>query len=136
MILASGTKTGESVAKPVQKIWIDHDTDLLDLTVTDDHGAERVVHTTQHHPFWDVSTHTRVEAESLRVGEHLASSTAATVMVVAKTVVYGAAGMRDLTISDVHDFYITTGTTTASILVHNCPAAAAGAGTYRARPHG
>ena len=50
MVLASDTSAGESVAKPVQKVWMDHDIDLLDLTVTDDHGAEQFVHTTQHHP--------------------------------------------------------------------------------------
>jgi len=119
-VLATDTNTGKSAAKPVQKVWVDHDTDLLDLTVTDGDGGSQVIHTTAHHPFWDHVTRTWVRAGDLRVGEELTSSTATRATVTAKTVVSGAGDMWDLTIPDVHDFYITTSTTT-SILVHNCP---------------
>ena len=46
----------EEGGRTVQHIWINHDTDLLDVTVNIGHGRTAVLHTTSNHPFWDNTT--------------------------------------------------------------------------------
>jgi hypothetical protein len=56
-------KSGKDVGgRTVEHVWINHDTDLLDVTISDGHGHASVIHTTANHPFWDDTTHTWVRA--------------------------------------------------------------------------
>jgi len=105
-------------------VWVDRDDDLMDVTVVSD-GKPSVVHTTQHHPLWDVTRHAWVEADQLTPGDLLRSVDGATVTYTSETVVPGTADMWDLTITSDHDFYIHTGNA-GTVLVHNCPSSQSG----------
>ena len=76
------------------------------------------LHTTQHHPFWDQTDHRWVDARDLKTDHQLLTGDGATVTVVAVTTVTGTKLMRDLTIADIHTYYVIAGTT--PVLVHNC----------------
>ena len=116
-VLATDPKTGKTAARPVTKVWVDHDTDLMDVTVRSG-GTTTVIHSTQHHPFWDTRTRQWTEADVLTVGDGLLTSSGGTATVAATKVVPGTAYMWDLTVATDHDFYVGPGT---GVLVHNCP---------------
>lgn len=105
-------------ARTGEKVWVNHDTDLMDVTVASADGSG-VIHATAHHLFWDATQKAWVEADRLRLGDRLRSDDGAIVTVQNTATVPGAASMWDLTITDDHDFYINTASATA--LVHNCP---------------
>jgi Pretoxin HINT domain len=71
-------RDGITTDKVVTTLHNNHDTDLADLTVVDDSGARAIIHTTQNHPFWDVTSHKWTEAGKLRPGDQLRSSTTIT----------------------------------------------------------
>lgn len=144
--------TGQTGGQLVQAVLVNHDTDLLDLTVTNPADVTSVVHTTAKHPFYSpIRTEARtagdrvtglanttgtvdapaagwVDAQDLRPGDQLATPFRDSVAHVAgSTPVSGSADMWDLTIETTHTFYIAT--PTANVLVHNCP-------TPAATPHG
>jgi RHS repeat-associated protein len=113
----------EEGARTVQHIWINHDTDLLDVTVSTGHGHTAVLHTTSNHPFWDDTTHTWVAAGKLHLGDRLASTGGQHPVVAALKVTPGAANRWNLTVQQLHTYYVVAGGT--PILVHNtddgCP---------------
>jgi hypothetical protein len=117
-VLATNTKTGKTEAKTVTKVWVNHDDDLLDLTVTSG-STTSVVHTTQHHPFWDTTRGKWIQAGQLPAGDQLRSNNGTIVTAAGSTVKPGTTDMWDLTVAGDHDFYITV--TSGSVLVHNCP---------------
>jgi hypothetical protein len=81
-----------------------------------------VLHTTQHHPFWNRTTSEWVNAAELKPGDQLKTDDGATAEVVDVHNFTGAQGMRDLTVADVHTYYVLAGST--PVLVHNtngCP---------------
>jgi len=121
MVLATDTATGKTQAEPVTTLWLNHDTDLMDVTVKTASGTS-TIKSTQHHLFWDLSTHAWVQAEDLSAGSSLQTPNGGTATVVATTVIPGAADMWDLTVNNDHDFYVvvSAGSQTA-VLVHNCP---------------
>ncbi|MFL0289902.1 Hint domain-containing protein [Mycobacterium sp. SMC-18] len=144
-VWSTDLETGRASGQLVQAVLVDHDTDLLDLTITNPADVASVVHTTAKHPFYSTShahtsspevvglaatagTGTRsvaewVDAKDLRTGDGLATPFSDTVAyVAASTPVSGTADMWDLTVENTHNFYIAT--RTAAVLVHNCPAAA------------
>ncbi|WP_157734887.1 polymorphic toxin-type HINT domain-containing protein [Pseudofrankia inefficax] len=95
---------------------VHHDTDLFDLTVRTSHGTA-VIHTTEHHPFWDETTHISTDADRLRAGHRLHTDDGTLASVVAVVVLPGSAPMWDLTVNHTHTFYIRTAST--YVLVHN-----------------
>ncbi|MDX1870586.1 polymorphic toxin-type HINT domain-containing protein [Mycolicibacterium sp. 120266] len=139
--------TGQTSGQPVQAVLVNHDTDLLDLTITNPADVTSLVHTTAKHPFYS-PTHTQtrpadsavtglanttgtatapgagwVDAQDLHPGDQLATPFYDSVAHVANhTPVAGTADMWDLTITTTHTFYIST--PTANVLVHNCPMSA------------
>ena len=137
--------TGRTAGQRVQAVLVNHDTDLLDLTVTNPADVTSVVHTTAKHPFF-IPTRARapeiagladatgnpaaesagwVDAQDLRPGDQLATPFPDSVAHVADhTRVPGTANMWDLTVETTHTFYIVT--PTSALLVHNCPMAAPG----------
>ena len=115
---ATDPTTGKTAAQTVTQVWVNHDTDLMDLTVQT--GAKSsVIHATQHHLFWDATRHAWTEADRLTAGDQLRTDDGTFAAVTSTLVVTGAADMWDLTVTNNHDFYIVTAT--ANILVHNCP---------------
>ncbi|WP_274703361.1 ricin-type beta-trefoil lectin domain protein [Micromonospora sp. S4605] len=125
-VLATDPETGQTEAKPVEQLHSNHDTDLTDLTVriedttpadgTDD-STTTVLYTTQHHPFWDQTNQQWVYAANLTVGHQLRTTDGDTVTVTAVRNHTSAQNMRDLTIADIHTYYVIAGNT--PVLVHN-----------------
>jgi RHS repeat-associated protein len=115
---ATDPATGKTSAQTVTKVWVNHDTDLMDVIIKAG-GKTSVIHATQHHLFWDVTRHAWTDAQNLKPGDGLHTDNGGTIAtVVSTTVVPGAADMWDLTIQTAHDFYIVAAA--ASVLVHNC----------------
>jgi RHS repeat-associated protein len=133
--------TGYAVAEPVTALHINHDTELTDVTVSADsfdpvaatvsegaggrstRGPTTVLHTTAHHPFWDATTSTWVDAAKLIPGRStLTSPVGRHLLVVAVHSFHGGRDMRDLTVDNIHTYYVIAGST--AVLVHNangCP---------------
>jgi hypothetical protein len=110
-------RDGITTDKVVTALHHNHDTDLADLTVVDDSGARAIVHTTQNHPFWDVTSHKWTEAGKLRPGDQLRSSTTNHIHVVAVLPLIKPRTMLNLTVADIHTYYVMAGDT--PVLVHN-----------------
>jgi RHS repeat-associated protein len=117
---ATGKEEG---GRSVQHVWINHDHDLLDVTVTTGPGHTSTIHTTANHPFWDESTHTWVPAGNLHPGHHLASTNGNHPVVLTIKPAPGTANRWNLTVQQLHTYYVVAGGT--SVLVHNtntgCP---------------
>ena len=111
----TGKKEG---GRTVQHIWINHDTDLLDVVVSTGHGHTATIHTTANHPFWDNTTHSWVSAGNLKPGHQLATTNDGQhPTVLATKVTPGAADRWNLTVQQLHTYYVMAGST--PILVHN-----------------
>jgi hypothetical protein len=115
---ATDTKTGKTTAQTVTTVWVNHDTDLMNVSVKAG-GVISAIHATQHHLFWDPVRHAWVEADQLKIGENLRTDSGAVATVAGTVILAGAADMWDLTVDNDHDFYVVT--TAANVLVHNCP---------------
>jgi hypothetical protein len=99
-------------------------------------SATVVLHTTTHHPFWDQDTQSWVNAADLTPGHHLHTTNGQQVTITAVHSHTGAQVMRDLTIADIHTYYVMAGNT--PVLVHNCGEPWMGENTYAKidRDHG
>jgi RHS repeat-associated protein len=133
-VLSKDPMSGKTTAEPVQLLHINHDSDLVDVTVSVGAGSSAsghdrgdgtvrgptqvTLHTTVHHPFWDVSAGAWVDAADLKTGDRLLSADGATVIVAAVAIHAGTALMRDLTVADIHTYYVLV--SAAPVLVHNC----------------
>ena len=119
----------------VQQVFLNHDTDLIDVTLAVhpvakqtkqqqvavvSHGSHappvtfEVVHTTQKHPW--LTTKGWITAGLLHLGDQVQQLGGATATVVALKVIHGAADMYDLTVSNVHTFAVGA----EQFVVHNC----------------
>ncbi|MFJ5305657.1 ricin-type beta-trefoil lectin domain protein [Streptomyces sp. NPDC088350] len=119
---AANPKTGKHQgARTVQHVWINHDRDLLDLTIRTADGQTATLHTTANHPFWDDTSHTWVPAGKLHDGDALSTATNGHAFVVSTQPTPGAANRWNLTVQQLHTYYVMAGTT--PVLVHNknCP---------------
>ncbi len=116
-VLATDTATGKTEPELVTTLWLNHDTDLLDLTISDGRGSTGELHTTGNHPIWDVSRHAWVLAADLRTGDLLRQLDGQTATVIALMSHSGTANMWDLTVANDHDFFVGTGS--HAVLVHN-----------------
>ncbi|MEU3518144.1 polymorphic toxin-type HINT domain-containing protein [Streptomyces sp. NPDC006654] len=115
---AADPKTGKHQgARTVQHVWINHDHDLLDLTIRTKNGHTATLHTTANHPFWDDTTHTWVAAGLLHRGNALSTASNGHAYVVAANPTPGTANRWNLTVQQLHTYYVVAGGT--SVLVHN-----------------
>jgi RHS repeat-associated protein len=124
-VASADPTTGKYVGgRKIVATIINHDNNLIDVTVDTGHHHIVVIHTTTEHPFWDNTTHTWVPAAHLVPGHTLASiGPTADARVVATHLTPGVAYRYNLTIQQLHTYYVLAGTT--PILVHNsaaCPA--------------
>ncbi|MEU2334794.1 ricin-type beta-trefoil lectin domain protein [Streptomyces sp. NPDC013172] len=104
-------------ARTVQHVWINHDHDLLDLTIRTKNGHTATLHTTANHPFWDDTTHKWVAAGKLHQGDALNTITNGHAYVVAAQPTPGTANRWNLTVQQLHTYYVVAGD--VPILVHN-----------------
>ncbi|MGW1784042.1 polymorphic toxin-type HINT domain-containing protein [Streptomyces sp. NPDC002143] len=115
---AADQTTGKHVGpRPVQYVLINHDYDLLDLTIRGEDGETATLHTTANHPFWDDTAHLWVPAGELQRGDTLNTSTNHHAYVVSTRITPGAADRWNLTVNDLHTYYVLAGET--PVLVHN-----------------
>jgi YD repeat-containing protein len=116
--------TGRSTAKTVTALFLNQDTDLADVTVRTSDGGTTVLHTTQHHPFWDRTRGGWIDAGQLRADDVLDAADGSKVIVVSVRSFTGTHAMRDLTVADLHAYYVIAGNT--PVLVHNTDGDACG----------
>ncbi|WP_330186416.1 LamG-like jellyroll fold domain-containing protein [Dactylosporangium sp. AC04546] len=117
-VLATDPATGRTTARTVELLHRNRDRDLTDVTV-EGGGRTAVIHTTQHHPFWDATTNRWRDAADLEAGAStLVDPAGRTLRVVAVRNFAGEAEMRDLTVANFHTYYVIAGD--APVLVHNC----------------
>jgi RHS repeat-associated protein len=104
--------------EPVTHLHRNTDTQLADLTVIDPAGHRATIHTTSNHPFWDATTQRRTPTAELRPSDLLLTTPGHDgVHVVSVHTFAGHQQMLNLTIANIHTYYVVAGTT--PILVHN-----------------
>ncbi|MER6078066.1 polymorphic toxin-type HINT domain-containing protein [Streptomyces sp. NPDC001833] len=94
------------------------DNDLVDVTVHTPDGHTETLHTTSKHPFWDETDHTWVPASDLKPHDALATADGQKAYVVAVHQTPGAGNRYNLTVAQLHTYYVLAGAT--PVLVHNC----------------
>ncbi|PZF99891.1 sugar-binding protein, partial [Micromonospora deserti] len=117
-VLAQDPSTGENSSRVVERLHINHDQALTDLFIRTGDGEFAKVETTQHHPFWSESRRDWVAAGDLQPTEWLRTASNERANVAKVHNYTGSQEMRDLTVADIHTYYVLAGTT--PVLVHNC----------------
>jgi hypothetical protein len=125
-VVATDPTTGKTEARTVTRQHINRDRDLTNLAIRTVDGKTTTVRTTQNHPFWNDKAKQFVAAAAL-LGAVLfgaqattaESATAATTSPVVESVqnYTGDRIMYDLTVDEIHTYYVIVGTT--PVLVHN-----------------
>ncbi|MFJ9809408.1 ricin-type beta-trefoil lectin domain protein [Streptomyces sp. NPDC101158] len=128
---AADPNTGEDKGGRIVVATLAHDdSDLVDLSVRLPAGDTETIHTTSEHPFWDATSHAWVPAAGLTPGHALTTPDGRPVLVVEVQQTPGTATRYNLTVDELHTFYVLAGA--APVLVHNeCPTSAA----LKAAPH-
>jgi hypothetical protein len=112
-VLAADPLTGERGVRNVTHVWR-HEDILVDLETSD--GA--VVSTTDDHPFWNATDQQWQPAIALDPGDRLLTATGTLLMVDGLDLTTADAGVAyNLTVDDLHTYYVGIGNHTA--LVHN-----------------
>ncbi|WP_285786497.1 FG-GAP-like repeat-containing protein [Micromonospora sp. NBRC 101691] len=117
-VLAHDPETGETSAEVVTDLHVNRDAELTDLSVRTEGGEFVTLETTENHPFWSESRQEWVDAGELRPTELLKTSTGEIVSVAKVHTFLGDATMHDLTVANVHTYYVLASVT--AVLVHNC----------------
>ncbi|KRF33255.1 polymorphic toxin-type HINT domain-containing protein [Yonghaparkia sp. Soil809] len=113
-VLAADPETGEFGSRPVTALI--EGTGVKELvTVTTEHGS---VVATAGHPFWSESDAAWVDAGDLEVGDAVLEADGGTSVVTALAEVVQPATVRNLTVADLHTYFVVVGD--APTLVHNC----------------
>lgn len=128
VVLATDPTTGETVGKPVTALHLNEDAELTDLILAVSGGNEARIETTWHHPFWSITRRQWVDAADLLIGEVLQGERGRSSTVAGVTNRKGAQRMHDLTVADIHTYYVLAGNT--PVLVHNCGGAIVDPGKY------
>ncbi|MFJ2746718.1 polymorphic toxin-type HINT domain-containing protein [Streptomyces sp. NPDC087297] len=116
-VLATDPETGETSKQAVTAtIYTEDDKTYVDLTVQTPDGAKSIT-TTDHHPFWSESDQAWKDAEDLQPGETLRGDDGASVAVAAVRAYEAFNETYNLTVADLHTYYVLAGET--PILVHN-----------------
>lgn len=116
-VLATDPATGKTEARTVTALHRNIDSDLTDVAVTTSDGRTEVIHTTQHHPFWNDTTQKWEYAADLKPGTELRTTDGTIVRVTAVRNFTGSKEMRDLTVDAIHTYYVLAAGT--PVLVHN-----------------
>lgn len=119
-VLATDPQTGLSRPEKVLKVIVTHtDEDFTDLSLSGSTAPSppQKLTTTWHHPFWDATHHKWTNAEELTPGTRLRGPDGSTVTVLAVRNYHRHAPTYDLTVADLHSYYVLAGQT--PVLVHN-----------------
>ncbi|WIN00700.1 RHS repeat-associated core domain-containing protein [Actinoplanes oblitus] len=118
-VLATDPQTGQNAAEQVEVLHDNVDEDFADLTVQLTDGTSSVINTTAHHPFWDETDQKWTNAADLPTGHHLRDQAGHDAATVTNVYAYpGAHHMHNLTVANLHTYYVLAGDT--PVLVHNC----------------
>ncbi|MFD8970685.1 RHS repeat-associated core domain-containing protein [Streptomyces sp. NPDC059568] len=117
-VLATDPETGESGPREVTAlIEGTGDKTLVDITIDSATGPGKLT-ATDGHPFWVPALREWVEAAKLQPGQWLQTSTGTWTQITAVTHRTQKATVNNLTVDDLHTYYVLAGQTPA--LVHNC----------------
>ncbi|SCL55079.1 intein C-terminal splicing region/RHS repeat-associated core domain-containing protein [Micromonospora yangpuensis] len=116
-VVAEDPETGAAGVREVVATHVNLDVELADLTLSTVAGPV-LVETTVDHPFWSRDRSAWVGAGGLRAGERMLSADGAPVTVSQVRSHLGQRVMYDLTIDNIHTYYVLAGNT--PVLVHNC----------------
>lgn len=130
-VLATDPQTGVTAPEKVQRVIVtrtDKDFTTLALDTVPVRGPPHKTHsdestshtltTTWHHPFWDATRHRWTDAHDLTAGTKLRTETGTTVTVTKVHNFHQHQTTYDLTVGDLHTYYVLAGAT--PVLVHNC----------------
>ncbi|MGW0468475.1 DddA-like double-stranded DNA deaminase toxin [Streptomyces sp. NPDC003027] len=120
LVTATDPVTGETGPRAVaQSIHTPDDRNFTDVTLTD--GS--TLTSTSHHPYWAEDDRTWKNASDLKAGDTLRTPQNSTAAIASTRNWQGLQDAYDLTVADLHTYYVSTGTT--NLLVHNtdeaCP---------------
>ncbi|MDX3404596.1 RHS repeat-associated core domain-containing protein [Streptomyces sp. ME01-18h] len=104
-------------SRTVTALIVHRDNDLVDVTVRTADGKTSTIQATSRHPFWDDTLHAWVRAADLQSGHLLNTAADTHVSVIDVRNRPGSADMYNLSVSDLHTYYVLAGD--ASVLVHN-----------------
>ncbi|MDI1461343.1 ricin-type beta-trefoil lectin domain protein [Catellatospora sp. KI3] len=135
-VLATDPQTGETAAQKVTALHVNFDVELTDISVGapteprlalegrgpargagTTRGPTATLKTTQNHPFWDATDGRWVDAAHLTVGHELVGPDGDVQYVLAVRNYLGGRQMRDLTVANLHTYYVVAGG--GPVLVHN-----------------
>ncbi|MFJ8533266.1 polymorphic toxin-type HINT domain-containing protein [Streptomyces sp. NPDC093591] len=119
----SGETTAETVTAEIKGKGVKH---LVEVKVDTDGDAGEATDTiteTDGHPFWVPELGEWVNATDLKSGQWLRTSAGTLVQITAVERRTESARVHNLTVDDVHTYYVVAGDT--SVLVHNCGVTAA-----------
>ncbi|MFH8692789.1 RHS repeat-associated core domain-containing protein [Streptomyces anulatus] len=115
-VLATDPETGESGPRPVTAlIKGTGDKQLVDITLGT--GTSHTLTATDGHPFWAPALNRWIQADKLTDGQWLQTSTGTWVQITAVTHRTTSTTVYNLTVADLHTYYVLAGTT--PVLVHN-----------------
>ncbi|MCZ1006405.1 polymorphic toxin-type HINT domain-containing protein [Streptomyces lydicus] len=116
-VLATDPETGKTAPRKVTRLIVTEDDKLFnELTLTTPNGPRKLT-ATYEHPFWSPSQHRWLPANELTPGTTLLSNDGSTVRVQANRPFDKHARTYNLTVEDLHTYYVMAGQT--SVLVHN-----------------
>jgi RHS repeat-associated protein len=122
-VLAYNPKMGKMELEPILHVWINHDHDLVDLTITTttkgEHGkpatrTSELVHTNQKHPFF-TREHGFLPVGQIKLGMHVLRADGRVGVVTGWKVVPGTKTMYNLEVAQDHTFTVGSG----QWVVHN-----------------
>ncbi|MFJ8475887.1 polymorphic toxin-type HINT domain-containing protein [Kitasatospora sp. NPDC094011] len=123
-VAASDPQTGDTVGKSVtRKIVTPDDSSFTELTLLaggkeGSPGTTVTLLSTSHHPFWDETAHKWIQADDLQSGHRLFTSDhEPLVLLSAHTYITQPQAAQNLTVADLHTYYVLAGRT--PVLVHN-----------------
>ncbi|MER6994593.1 polymorphic toxin-type HINT domain-containing protein [Streptomyces sp. NPDC000410] len=121
-VLATDPETGEIAAKDVAATIVGKGSkNLVEVTVDTDGekgGKTATVTATDGHPFWVPELRDWIKATDLKAGEWLRTGAGTRVQITAVKRWTQQATVHNLTVADIHTYYVLAGAT--PVLVHNC----------------
>ena len=123
-VWAYNPKTGKMELQPILHVWINHDNDLVDLTITTlphppaapaSKGKSEVIHTNQKHPFLTIEKGF-LPVGQIKVGMHVLQADGNIGLITDWKLVPGVQTMYNLEVAQDHTFAVGDG----SWVVHNC----------------
>jgi RHS repeat-associated protein len=137
LVLATDPETRTTAAKAVTHLITgEGQKNLVRITIDTDgpHGHHTgTLIATDHHPFWAPKSHRWVDATNLQPGQWLQTSTGTWIQITAIKRTTQHARVHNLTIDNLHTYYVLAGTT--PVLVHNTNEGCLVTQTLGAGPH-